>query len=46
MAAAAAHFESREAIDPLNLLTQAQPMSLSLNISSNQRNSGRDYYEG
>lgn len=46
MSAAAAHFESREAIDPLNLLTQAQPMSLSLNISSNQRNAGRDYYEG
>lgn len=46
MASAAAYFESRTPKDPMNLLTQTQPVSVSLNISSNQRNAGRDYYEG
>lgn len=47
MASAAAYFESRTPKDRINLLTQTQqPISLSLNISSNQRNAGRDYYEG
>ncbi|EEF25439.1 conserved hypothetical protein, partial [Ricinus communis] len=46
MASAVAYFESRTPKDPINLLTQIQPISLSLNISSNQRNAGRDYYEG
>lgn len=46
MASAAAYFESRTPNDPINLLTQTQPISISFNISSNQRNAGRDYYEG
>ncbi|WP_124552536.1 helix-turn-helix domain-containing protein [Methylophilus methylotrophus] len=46
MASAVAYFESRTPKDSINILTQIQPISLSLNISSNQRNAGRDYYEG
>ncbi len=46
MASAAAYFESRTPKDPINLLTQTRPISLNFNISSNQRNAGRDYYEG
>lgn len=45
MAAVAAHFESKNTVDPLSLLTQ-QPTSISININSIQRNAGRDYYEG
>lgn len=44
LAAAVAHFEARKPLDKLATLAKASGTTIHIDISTNQRNAGRDYY--
>lgn len=44
LAAAVAHFEARKPLDKLATLAKASGSTIHIDISTNQRNAGRDYY--
>jgi transcriptional regulator with XRE-family HTH domain len=45
LAAAVAHFEARKPLDKLATLAKASGATIQFNVSPDQRNAGRDYYE-
>lgn len=45
LAAAVAHFEARKPLDKFKTLARASGATIQINVSSNQRNAGRDYNE-
>ena len=45
LAAAIAHFDARKPIDKFATLEQSSGVAMQVNISSSQRNAGRDYHK-